>query len=42
MTLKKLGVAKGSKIMVVGSTLNDVLEVGISFEIIFPTYERIK
>lgn len=27
MTLKKLGVAKGSKIMVVGSTLNDVLEV---------------
>lgn len=27
MTLKKLGVTKGSKIMVVGSTLNDVLEV---------------
>eukprot|EP00088_Acartia_fossae_P054658 TRINITY_DN629_c0_g1_i1.p1 TRINITY_DN629_c0_g1~~TRINITY_DN629_c0_g1_i1.p1 ORF type:complete len:294 (-),score=74.14 TRINITY_DN629_c0_g1_i1:136-1017(-) len=27
MTLKKLGVSKGSKIMVVGSTLNDVLEV---------------
>merc|ERR1719391_1657460 len=27
MTLKKLGVTKGSKIMVIGSTLNDVLEV---------------
>merc|ERR1711915_853237 len=27
MTLKKLGVVKGSKVMVVGSTLNDVLEV---------------
>jgi len=27
MTLRKLGVVKGSKVMVVGSTLNDVLEV---------------
>ena len=27
MSLKKLGVVKGSKVMVVGSTLNDVLEV---------------
>ena len=27
MTLKKLGVVKGSKVMVVGSTLNDVLEI---------------
>jgi len=27
MTLKKLGVVKGSKVMVVGSTLSDVLEV---------------
>merc|ERR1712212_1256137 len=27
MTLKKMGVVKGSKVMVVGSTLNDVLEV---------------
>jgi len=27
MTLRKLGVIKGSKVMVIGSTLNDVLEV---------------
>ena len=27
MTLKRLGVAKGSKVMVVGSSLNDVLQV---------------
>merc|ERR1711997_1339207 len=27
MTLKRLGVTKGSKVMVVGSTLNDVLQV---------------
>eukprot|EP00095_Tigriopus_kingsejongensis_P007224 snap_masked-scaffold1635_size32709-processed-gene-0.4 protein:Tk07224 transcript:snap_masked-scaffold1635_size32709-processed-gene-0.4-mRNA-1 annotation:"ubiquitin domain-containing protein ubfd1" len=27
MTLRKLGVSKGTKMMVVGSTLNDVLEV---------------
>ena len=27
MTLKKLGVTKGSKVMVVGSSLNDVLQV---------------
>jgi len=27
MTLKKLGVVKGSKVMVIGSTINDVLEV---------------
>ena len=27
MTLKKLGVTKGSKVMVIGSSLNDVLQV---------------
>ena len=27
MTLKRLGVTKGSKVMVVGSSLNDVLQV---------------
>ena len=27
MTLKRLGVTKGSKIMVIGSSLNDVLQV---------------
>ena len=27
MTLRKLGVAKGSKIMVVGSSINDVLQM---------------
>lgn len=27
MTLKRLGVTKGSKIMIVGSSLNDVLQV---------------
>ena len=27
MTLKKLGVTKGSKVMVVGSSLNDVLSL---------------
>ena len=37
MTLKKLGVAKGSKIMVVGSTLNDVLEVAKK-----PTAQQLK
>jgi len=30
MTLRKLGVAKGSKIMVVGSSINDVLQVSAS------------
>ncbi len=29
MTLRKLGVTKGSKVMVVGSSLNDVMEVSI-------------
>lgn len=37
MTLKKLGVVKGSKIMVVGSTLNDVLEVAKK-----PTAQQLK
>ena len=27
MTLKRLGVTKGSKVMVIGSSLNDVLQV---------------
>ena len=27
MTLKKLGITKGSKVMVIGSSLNDVLQV---------------
>jgi len=37
MTLKKLGVVKGSKVMVVGSTLNDVLEVAKK-----PTAQQLK
>ena len=37
MTLRKLGVVKGSKVMVVGSTLNDVLEVAKK-----PTVQQLK
>jgi len=37
MTLRKLGVVKGSKVMVVGSTLNDVLEVAKK-----PTVQQMK
>jgi len=37
MTLRKLGVVKGSKVMVIGSTLNDVLEVAKK-----PTTQQLK
>ena len=37
MTLRKVGVVKGSKVMVVGSTLNDVLEVAKK-----PTAQQLK